>query len=122
MPHTNTWEPNGLLRKFNGKIDPEEILISNFALHEHPNFAKIAYIINDFSDITSVSLDTNHTKIYASTDDIISQTKGKFNIAIVVNRDALVDLANSYRNEMKNRFFKCEIFEAVADARKWVES
>ena len=121
MPHINTWEKKGVLRKFTGNIQAEEILSSNFALHEHPGFAKIAYIINDFTEITGVSLDTSHTKIYASTDDIISETKGKFNIAIVVNQDALADLANSYRNEMKNRYFKCEIFKTVEDARKWVE-
>jgi len=121
MPHINTWEKKGVLRKFTGNIQAEEILSSNFALHEHPGFAKIAYIINDFSEITGVSLDSSHTKIYASTDDIISETKGKFNIAIVVNQDALADLANSYRNEMKNRYFKCEIFKTVEDARKWVE-
>lgn len=121
MPHTNTWRKKGLLRKFTGNIQPEEILSSNFALHEHPSFAKIAYIINDFTEITGVSLNTNLVKIYAETDDIISETKGKFNIAIVVNQDNLIDLANSYRSEMKNRYFKCEIFKTVEDARKWVE-
>lgn len=120
MPHTNTWEKKGVLRKFTGNIQPEEILSSNFALHEHPGFAKIAYIINDFTEITGVSIDANHTKIYAATDDIISKTKGKFNIAIIVNQDALIELANSYRNEMKNRYFKCEIFKTIEDARKWV--
>ena len=122
MPHTNTWETKGLLRKFTGEITAEEILAANFALHEHPDFARIAYIINDFTETSGVSFDANHTRIYALTDDIISETKGKFNIAIVVNQDYLIDLANSYRNDMKNRHFRCEIFKTVEDARKWVES
>ena len=122
MPHTKTWEQNGLLRKFRGKINPEEILKSNFEIHEHPEFEKIAYIINDFTEVSDLSVDVSHTKIYASTDDIISNTKGKLNIAFIVNQDTHLNLANSYRNQMKNKFFKCEIFKTVDDARRWVGS
>ena len=122
MPHTYTWETNGLLRKFTGEISPEDILQSNFELHIHPKFEEIKYIINDFTEVTDLIVDVSHTKIYASTDDIISDTKGKFNIAIVVTKDAHFDLANNYRNEMKNRSFKCEIFQTIEDARKWVTS
>jgi hypothetical protein len=122
MPHTKTWEQNGLLRKFSGKINPEEILKSNFEIHVHPEFEKIAYIINDFTEVSDLSINVSHTKIYASTDDIISNTKGKLNIAFIVNQDTHLNLANSYRNQMKNKFFKCEIFKTIDDARKWVGS
>lgn len=121
MPHTNTWETKSLLRKFSGILQPEEILSSNIEIQADPKFTKIAYIINDFTAVTEFAIDANHTKVYASTDDIISDTKGKFNIAIVV-KDAQLALANSYKSEMKNRFFKCEIFQTVDDARKWAES
>jgi len=122
MPHTNTWEQNGLLRKFTGKIQPEEILRSNFEIHAHPEFEKIAYIINDFTEVNDSSVDVSHTKIYAVTDDVISNTKGKLNIAFIINKDTHVNLVNSYRNQMENRLFKCEIFKTIDDARKWLES
>lgn len=122
MTHTYTWETKGLLRRFTGAIQPEEILTSNLEIHAHSKFAEIAYIINDFTGVTDLTIDVTHTKVYASTDDIISDTKGKFNIAIVVNQNAHLTLADSYRNEMKNRFFKCEIFRTIDDARKWVDS
>lgn len=122
MAHTNTWNKNGLLRKFTGKISPEEILQSNFDLHIHPKFESIKYIINDFTEVTELVINKEHTKIYATTDDIISDTKGNLKIAIVAKQDAHIALANNYRAEMKNKLFKCEIFQTVEDAQKWAES
>ena len=122
MAHTNTWNENGVFRKFTGKISPEEILKSNFDMHEDPRFENIKYIINDFTGVTEHEVNKDHTKIYATTDDIISDTKGNLKIAIVAIQDAHIALANNYREEMKNKFFKCEIFQTVEDAQKWVNS
>ena len=119
MAHTNNWTSTGLIRKFTGDVKAEEILKSNFESHENPDFLTIKYVINDFSDVGKILLGTEHTKIFASTDDIISNTKGKMKIAIVANRDEHIALANSYRNELKNYYFNCEIFQNLADAEKW---
>lgn len=121
MSHTNTWNENGLFRKFTGEISPEEILKSNFDMHVDPRFENIKYVINDFTDVTDLVINTNHTKIYASTDDIISDTKGNLKIAIVAVQDTHIALANNYREEMKNKFFKCEIFQTLKEAQKWAE-
>ena len=121
MAHTNIWNENGLFRKFTGEISPEEILQSNFDIHKRPEFETIKYIINDFTEVTDLVINTNHTKIYASTDDIISDTKGNLKIAIVAKLDAHIALANNYKEEMKNKFFKCEIFQTLEEAQVWAE-
>ena len=120
MSHTNTWETKGLYRKFTGVITAGEILESNFKIHVHPDFQKIKYIINDFIEISEHSIDKPHMKAYALTDDVISETKGHLKIAIVVNQDGLLDLANNYLQQMKDKMFECEIFQTVDDARSWV--
>ena len=120
MAHEKIWESDGLYRVFSGIVSGEEILESNFEMHEDPNFAHIKYILNDFSGATGHSIDITHTEIYAATDDIISETKGALKIAIVVIEDEHRELANSYRSYLKNRYYICEIFQTLADARKWV--
>lgn len=120
MPHINTWEPGGLYRKFTGIISGEEILESNFELHVDPNFQTIHYIINDFTEVTDHAIEITHTKVYASTDEIISNTKGNLKIAIVVTQDSLIALANSYREEMIGNKFECDIFQTIEDARNWL--
>ena len=121
MPHKNTWKANSLLRKFSAEVNGEEILKSNFDLHVDPRFREIKYIINDFTGTKTLLIDTTHTRRYASTDNIISEVKGDFKIAIVINKDDHIVLANAYQQEMKNNFFKCEIFKTVDEAQTWAE-
>jgi len=121
MPHTYTWEPEGLYRKFTGAISGEEILESNFTLHTDPRFQSIKYIINDFTEVTEYSIETAHTRVYALTDEIISRTKGALKIALVVTHPSLIALANNYREEMINNKFDCDIFKAIEDARAWIK-
>ena len=122
MPYTNTWESEGLYRVFVGEITGDEILESNYELHEDPNFQAIKYIINDFIEVTGHSIVTAHTKAYATSDNIISNTKGKLKIALVVTQPPLLALANSYREQMRGKLFECEIFQSIEDARKWVSN
>ena len=121
MTHTTHWEKDGIIRIFTGEINPEEILSSNFDIYNQPNFETIKYIINDFTDVTKLAINKDHTKIFATTDDIISDTKGNLKIAIVIKQNAHIALANNYREEMKNKFFKCEIFQTLKEAQIWVE-
>ena len=121
MVHTLNRTTNGLIRKFSGNISAHEILKSNFDLQASPDFEVIKYIINDFTEVTDYAVDTDHTKIYASTDDIISDSKGKFKIAIVATEPGHIALAENYREEMKNMYFKCEIFPDTEQALIWAE-
>ena len=122
MPYTNTWEPDGLYRKFIGEVSGDEILNSNFELHTDPNFSSIKYIINDFSEITGHSINFAHTKAYAITDRIVSNSKGKLKIALVVVHDELIALANNYSEHMKDAQFECDIFNSIKSARRWVSN
>lgn len=119
MAHTYLWESAGLYRKFVGEISGEEILTSNFEIQNREEFMTIKYIINDFTDISGYTVNKAHTGIYARTDDIISDTKGKLKIAIVADKDEIIALAESYRQQMTNRQFSCEIFKTLQEAKKW---
>jgi len=122
MSYTIEWESKGFYRKFSGNVNGMEILHSNFELQIDPKFKDAKYIINDFTEITIHSIEIAHADSYAQTDDIISKSKGKLKIAIVVNNDSLIEIANYYRKMMKNQMFECEIFECIGDARNWTSN
>lgn len=120
MAYEYTWEPEGLYRKFFGDVSGEDILKSNFELHEDPKFEKIQYIINDFTEMVSHSIEIVHTKVYATVDDVISNSKGRLKIALVAIQADHVELAKSYSDQMEDKLFECKIFDTVEDARKWI--
>ncbi len=87
-----------------------------------PDFHAISYVINDFTEVTDHSIETVHTKIYASTDEIVSNTKGKLKIALVVTKEPLITLANSYREAMAGNKFEYDIFQTIGQTRQWVSA
>lgn len=119
MPHTTAWEEHGVYRKFSDRISAEEILASNFEMHEQPRFADIHYVINDFSAVSGVDLEHAHTEIYAKTDNYVAHTKNKLKIALVVTNPDYLPLAENYRRLMLDSVFDCEIFSALQEARDW---
>ena len=120
MPHTNTWETDGLYRKFTGDIDTFEVLNSNFQLHEHPRFKDIKYIINDFIEVENISIEISHTEIFAKTDEMVANTKGYLKIALLITQEAHLPLTENYLKAMKENRFKCKVFTSIEDAREWV--
>lgn len=122
MAYTNIWETVGLHRKFTKEITSEEILLSNIELHTDSGFGYIQYIINDFTDVTGYSIEALDINAYAISDDIISVTKGKLKIALVVTQAPLIELAKNYCELMSGKRFECELFQSLDDARNWVKS
>jgi len=120
MPYTNNWEENGLYRKFTGTINGIEILEANLKLHIDSRFNNIKYVLNDFTEVSDLRIETKHTNAYAASDKVISDRMLGLKIAIVVISELQINLANAYQEEMKNSNFKCEIFASLDDAYKWV--
>lgn len=120
MPHINNCKHDSLYRKFSGELTNEEILQSNLELQSHPNFKTIKYIINDFSDITSHSIEIDHTSEYAKSDNIVSTSKGKLKIALVIpTGSAILEASVNYRSQLNNSSVTCEIFSSLKAALKW---
>lgn len=122
MSYSNIWEPCGLLRKFTGEVSGDEILNANLELHADPKFENINYVINDFTNITGLRVDSLHTKTYATVDGIVSCIKDNLRIAIVVTHADHLALARDYCEHMKDKVFECGIFENLIDARKWASN
>jgi len=121
MPYENHWDKQSLYRRFTGVVNGEEILLSNLELHAEPNFQTITSIINDFTEVTAVQIEMAHTEVYAKTDDVIANSKGKLKIALVVDKPDLIALATNYRELMQGKLFECEIFNNIDEAQQWVE-
>ena len=119
MPYTNNWEEKGLYRKFTGTINGVEILEANLKLHVDARFNKIKYVINDFTEVSDLRVETKHTNAYAASDKVISDRMRGLKIAIVVTTELQITLAKAYLEQMKDSNFRCEIFTNLDDAYKW---
>jgi len=122
VPHSIIWESVGLYRIFSGLVSAEEILESNLELYNDVRFSNARYIINDFTEISDLSIQPADLPAFASTDEMVSQLKHEFTIALVVPQNAYVGLAKSLCELTKDKRFEYAIFQTVDDALKWVNS
>jgi len=76
MPYTNNWEEKGLYRKFTGTINGIERLEANLKLHVDSRFNSIKYVLNDFTEVSDLRVETKHTNAYAASDRVISDRMG----------------------------------------------
>ena len=120
MAHTYNWETNGLYRKFSGNIRSDEILETSLELQMMPEFEQAKYVINDFLEVTGHSVLPEHTKAYAAIDNVIANTAGIIKIALVIDNEALTQIADNYLELMENELFDCALFKTVEDARHWI--
>jgi len=118
MAYTLQWKETGLIREFSGLIDAVEALNANLELHKHKRFDDLNYIINDFTRVTEVTISADQTQAYATSDDMVSLTKGELKIALLVT-DELRPLALAYQQQMIDSSFSCQIFATMADAEVW---
>jgi len=120
MPHTTTWESKGVYRHFNGLVTGEEILESNFKLQADSRFEVIDYVINDFTRVTDHTVTLADTNAYAVTDEIAANEKPSLNIAIIVTKKDLFEVADMYCELMKAMKYNSKTFKTIKQARSWV--
>jgi len=123
MPCEKVWETQGLYRKFSGDISLAEILESNLEDQSDYRFPDIDYVIDDMSEITSLSLDGQDTEAIAKINNIFAATKGRFKIAICIQDNPMqTAIAHGFHEQMESTRFECAIFHNLTDARVWAEA
>ncbi|MFW2372445.1 MAG: hypothetical protein ACN4GM_04935 [Gammaproteobacteria bacterium] len=120
MSHQNTWEENGLYRKFSDKISGEEILTSNLAIHGDARFDDIRYVINDFTQVVKFEAAEIDILKIATIDNVGAISNSYLKIAIVATSESVLDWIHQYCKQMQDSPLECKIFESVNDAYGWV--
>ena len=120
MSCEKVWEPQGLYRKFSGDISLVEILESNLEDHSDHRFPDIDYVIDDMSEITSLSLADHDTAAIAKVNDMFAATKHRFKIAICIQDNPMQKkIAQGFQEQMEDTPFQCGVFLNLTDARVW---
>ena len=121
MAYENIWEERGLYRVFSGFTSGKEVLDSNLALHGDPRFDKIKYVLNDFSAIEDFQVSEMDITLIANIDDVAARSKQSLKIAIIATHDPLLEWIYKYGEKMVDSVFETQLFETLAEAKKWCD-
>jgi len=124
MPHTTTWEKDGIYWKAYGTVTEQEIYDGDAELFNDPRSDRIKDWIYDGTEVEAFIMPGIHTELIAGSDsaasDIIPNVKAAF---IATNDDAIkiIKLYISVSMEFGTTW-KFKIFENLKSARLWVSS
>ena len=121
------WEDKGVLWKFTGIVNADDLFNSNRDVYGDSRFDTIHYQILDLLDVTAVDIgapDIAVKKIQqvAAYDRAAAKTNPTMKVATVAHDDTLALLANLYEAEMTESPWESNVFNNLAEARAWLDN
>lgn len=119
MGYEIIWEPKGVVRRFSGHIDKDEILRAVARTQGDSRFDDLQFIINDFLDGSGHSVDLSEIEETAAIENAASLINSKIRIAFVAAAPEFIAQANRY-SSLPLIVFPTRIFATRDDARAWL--
>jgi len=122
MPHTTTWEKDGIHWQFYGVVDEKEYFETDVELYNDPRSDHIKYWIWDATDIKKLAVDKIHAELIAASDWAATEhNHGVKGAMVAPNNDirSLMELYIKTSSEFESRW-QFKIFGNIEDARQWV--
>ncbi len=121
MPYRIIWEAQGVIKKFSGLVDSEELLRAGTDTEADPRFDNYRYVINDFLDCTGFSLSSPVVDEIAAIDWAASRANARIRIAVVATAPEIIEATRQYAASPLN-IYPTRIFPTMAEARAWLAS
>ncbi len=119
MSYTFVWENNDAIVAFEGQISLDDIIDANNIIIGDSRFDKMKYQLFDYSNIESLDVDNDFSKIIAALDSRASIWNNSVKVAIVTTDDDFRDMIIEYDKHMNSTAWKTKTFENKDEALKW---
>ena len=124
MPHTTTWESNGIIWQFSGTVTTEEVNEANREMYKDPRFDSINYFIWDMLNVDELVKDKFEIGEPAATDLGASYTNSCIRGALIAHEGYVYDSCNNYIQLSKtlNNPWQLKLFNDKKNALIWLHS
>jgi hypothetical protein len=117
MPFHIIKEQRGVYKKFSGFVTNCEFLQSIFENQSDPDYDRLVYSINDFSEVTDHNVTPKDVNIAGGYALGAEFTNSQIKIAIITEDQGIQDLVSGF-TAISN--YPLKIFSSVQDARNWI--
>ena len=122
MTHANTWEQDGVVKRFEGFVSAEEFATSAEEIACHPNFGRIRFIIDDMLEAQGFELDKACIERIAISHIGSQYTNPNIRIAVVTCGNAIARMAQMLAHPWFGDTYETQVFASVVQARQWLQS
>lgn len=123
MPYEVIWEPpRGVLKRYFGHVSSAEHAASSRELYGDPSFGDVRYVINDFTNAESHSIDADEIESYGAGRLGCSAYQPNIHGVFVANSPDMIALCESFIAPIFRSAYEIRIFSSLADGRNWLKS
>lgn len=119
MPYRITWEDHGIYVRYSGIVSVDEVLAYASEVEADARFDDVRYSLNDFSACTGMIRSGPALELLAAGDYGASASNPSVKIAVVTDRQDVVELLRAYLTVGLNRY-PVRVFPTLAEARNWI--
>ena len=117
MPIDLQWEPGGVLRTLTGDVTAEALLHSIAALQNDPRFDALRFVVEDFSGVDSVQLETGAMDMLVDSAIGAALSNPHIRVAVVTSAQQLRLLVRQFAAQSP---YITHTFASLAAARAWI--
>jgi len=124
VPHTTTWEKDGIYWQFRGIVDEKEYIDTDAELYNDPRSDHIKYWIWDGTHIEKLAVSEIHAELIAATDWAATENNQTVKGAMITNDKNIRRLMELYiqTSEDFESSWQLQIFASLEEARRWISS
>ena len=117
MPIDLQWEPGGVVRTLTGDVTAEALLHSIAALQNDPRFDALRFVVEDFSGVDSVQLETGAMDMLVDSAIGAALSNPHIRVAVVTSAQQLRLLVRQFAAQSP---YITHTFASLAAARAWI--
>ncbi len=115
------WQsPNGLIKRHFGHVTGSEIFAAVVRIEADSRFDTLRYVINDFSECTSISVAPGEIEEIAAIDHAASMSNPNIRIAIIATQPEVIAQGKAYANDPLTNY-KTRVFSSIDEAEPWLK-
>jgi hypothetical protein len=119
MAYQILWQHHGVIKRHFGDVSGQDIVGAILDVESSPNFDTLRWVINDFLDCTSLTLNDSAFETIVAQDIGAHFVNPNIRIAIVATKPEVITLSQRYTDETADGYVT-RIFSGMAEARAWL--
>lgn len=122
MSYSSIYEKFGIHFKMSGDVTAADLSLLEDELYRHREFDSLKYIIIDYTDAESFTMDEVEVKIAAARDKAASLSNPNLKILVISSDDKIIDALLQYNSYSGSHPWESSLHVTLAEARKWIKS
>ncbi|HSG98516.1 MAG TPA: STAS/SEC14 domain-containing protein [candidate division Zixibacteria bacterium] len=120
MPHTITWEPEGVRWTYSGCVTDQEAIQSNLDIYDDERFESIRYQLVDMLQVETFDVSGATIREISHMDREQRPRNPNIKVAFVTTKQVIYGMGRMYEMAGGMEAWETKVFETLGEAREWL--